>query len=81
MPVLPFQVSLYGGYTLALKRNLGHAAAQTTIDMMASDIWQGSLKSKNIVYRFEAKAGDLISISNHKPYKALATMSLHLHRM
>ena len=69
MPVLPFQVSLYGGYTLALKRNLGHAAAQTVIDMMASDIWQGNLKcKKNVVYRFEAKAGDLISISNHKSY-------------
>jgi hypothetical protein len=57
MPALPFQVSLYGGYTLALKRNLGHAAAQVTIEMMASELWQGALRSKDIVYKFEAKVG------------------------
>ena len=62
----PFQFSVYGGYTLALKRNSGHAGAQTAIDMMASEIWQGGLKSRHVVARFEAKVGDMISNTKYQ---------------
>ena len=53
--MIRYQVSVYGGYALALKRNAGHASGQAAVDMMASEHWQGALKSKDIVYKFEAK--------------------------
>lgn len=44
-----------GGYTLAIARNKGHASAQTTVDMVASSEAAGELKSKKIVYLYEAR--------------------------
>ena len=45
-------VSLEGGYYLALQRSLGYASTRTAIGMLGGADWQGGLKSKDIVVRF-----------------------------
>ena len=44
-------VSLEGGYYLALQRSLGYASTRTAISMLGGADWQGGLKSKDIVVR------------------------------
>ena len=46
------RVSLYGGYSLALRRNYGHCGAETVVAMIAGDAAHGWLKSKSVVMNF-----------------------------
>eukprot|EP00959_Pyramimonas_sp_CCMP1952_P452505 9466696-Pyramimonas_sp.AAC.1 len=46
-------VSVYGGYTMALKRNLGHTSSSAIVQVVGGDSWSGGLKDKNIATRFE----------------------------
>ena len=52
----PVNVSYPGGYSLGLRRNVGHASAATCVAMVASSSWVGGFKDKGIVIKFEHKA-------------------------
>ena len=49
-------VSVEGGYSLAIKRNWGHASAKDTVRMLAAEPYQGALKHKDVVLRYEMRA-------------------------
>ena len=49
-------ISLYGGYTLALNRSTGHASTNTAISMMAGMEHQGAFKDRHVVEKFEHRA-------------------------
>ena len=49
-------VSVRGGYWMALKRATGHGGAAQIVDIMAGSEHQGALKDRNMVYRYEHNA-------------------------
>ena len=49
-------ISSFGGYSLALKRNYGHASASSCVAMVAGDTVHGGFRSPAVVTRFELKA-------------------------
>ena len=46
-------ISRVGGYSIALKRNLGHTGSRAAIVMLAGDAIQGGFQNKNTVTRYE----------------------------
>jgi hypothetical protein len=46
-------ITIYGGYTMALRRNIGHVGAAAALSMVTGDDVHGDLRSKKIVYRYE----------------------------
>ncbi|CAK0805617.1 unnamed protein product, partial [Prorocentrum cordatum] len=48
-------VTLHGGYTLAVRRNVGHASTMATLAMMTGD-GPGSIKDPNTVVSYEHRA-------------------------
>ena len=63
------RISPFGGYTLALLRNLSHTGGAEAVQMIAGDSDRGQFKSKNIVYEYEIKAAivhQLLSKSFHE---------------
>ena len=49
-------ISNFGGYNLALKRNIGHTSCEAATAMVAGDAINGGFTSKNIILRFEQNA-------------------------
>ena len=49
-------ISKFGGYNLAIKRNIGHASCESATAMVAGDAINGGFSDKNIILRFEQNA-------------------------
>ena len=69
------KVSVRGGYALAIRRNFGHASAISSVKMLAGDSDHGSLKSKDIVLRYEHKA-NCVQILKSKHWHEAAAAAL-----
>jgi len=46
-------ISLIGGYTLALKRNIGHASTRAIVPIVAGEDMRGAFKDPKMVVKFE----------------------------
>jgi hypothetical protein len=46
-------VAIYGGYSMALRRNIGHVGAAAALTMVTGDDVHGDLKNRALVYRYE----------------------------
>jgi hypothetical protein len=49
-------VSVWGGYSLAIRRNIGYASAADTVLMIAGDELHGAVRTKHVVFRYEHNA-------------------------
>ena len=62
-------ISVFGGYSLAIVRNIGHAGAKEVVAMCAGDEVRGGIRSKKVVWEYEHKAAiamNMISSSFHE---------------
>ena len=50
------KISAFGCFSLALLRNMGHASAQATLDMVAGSKVAGGFHDKNVVIKYEHEA-------------------------
>ena len=59
-------ISVFGGYSLAIVRNIGHAGAKEVVATCAGDEVRGGIRSKKVVWEYEHKAAiamNMISLS------------------
>ena len=57
-------ISLYGGYTLAIRRNYSHVGAKIAAEMLAGSEVQGDLHDKKVVLLYEHKAAEAKRVRN-----------------
>lgn len=65
-------VTVYGGYHLALARNIGHASCTVTARMVGGPNVQGKLEDKHTVVSFEHK---LAAAFAARPFAAMGTVN------
>ena len=66
-------ISTYGGYAVALGRNLGHASAETAIAMIAGQPHQGGFVTGKTTVAFEHKACAVLRVQSKLFYEELAS--------
>ena len=65
-------VSSFGGYTMALKRNVGHTSASAAIQMLGGDQINGGFVDPKIVWAFEHKTCIAQRISSALDFESMA---------
>ena len=56
-------ISCFGGYALAERRNMGHASSETTVKMVASSELAGGLKDRGIVVQYEHRIMIVVTLA------------------
>ena len=70
-------VSCFGGYSLAIARNKGHAGSSTTLDMIANDALHGFVKDKKTVIVFEHRVAAAKRLRSRDLYARTSPSAAH----
>jgi len=63
-------ISLYGGYLLALKRNTGHTSAKALVSIVAGDQLNGAFKDPHLCIKYEHRACAAMRLMSKNTYSA-----------
>eukprot|EP00959_Pyramimonas_sp_CCMP1952_P218380 4567297-Pyramimonas_sp.AAC.1 len=65
-------VSVFGGYSIALKRNIGHTSSKAIVAVLSGDPERGGLRDKNISIKFEHRCNHVQRLLSSQHYQAIA---------